>query len=176
MNLVEESRSILRKAGYRVLQPHQSPSVLYFEDESVYGFVSVFPTTEEIIANWKEEQDGFLKLHVESLRTATGKAWNAYSIFLTEARPSPESQAELLAIEEDFRGTRKVARSHLKTSDDVHRALFPVLPIGNLVTLQAEDLRSRLRQRLGFLNDKEIAALLESGDVEHLVSLFLENK
>jgi hypothetical protein len=172
MDLLNDSGTLLRVAGYTVSA--ESRTVFYFEDSSVYGFVSVLPTVEEIVRSWQNEQDGFLASHSESLRGTPEKAWNAYSVFLTEARSSAETAAMLVAVEENFRASRKIARADLQTIEDVVRALSPLLPIRNLVTLSSEDLLRRLRAALSFLDDKEAAAVLDPATTaSQLAEVFL---
>lgn len=77
------------------------------------------------------------------------KAWNLYTVFLSPAPCSTETTRLLFAMEEDFRGTRKIARAGLTGRDDIELALAPLLPLRNLRVVGIEDATSRLEQRLG---------------------------
>jgi hypothetical protein len=170
MNVFEEARSILEKEGYQTLPSSQDINTFYFEDHVLLGFVSVHKNIETIIADWEKEQDFFLRTNASRLRPAVQKAWNAYSVFLTADKCLQEKRPALVRIEEDFRGSRKIARSDLTNPTEVARALLPLLRVQKRMTLGTEDLRGRLQQRLG-LQDDQISILLEQPSVEDIVNL-----
>ena len=173
MDLLEEANAILEAAGYRTVRPGRSAERFYFEDSSLLGFVSVFPSVDQLLKDWEGLQDSFLSAHAKPLRLAPGKAWNAYSILLTQAVCSARQLPLVLGIEEDFRGTRKIARASIATRPDLIRALFPLLPIHHLVTLGREDAAGRLQARPE-LAGEILTALLADVSVGDTVRVLLE--
>ncbi len=161
MWLNDNVRAALEGAGYRVRAISEND--LVFEDESLLGFVSVKDTVSAILDVWASEQDAFLKGNATQLRKEPRKAWNVYSVFLTEADCEAAQMSRVLDAEEDFRGTRKIVRCGLKTESDIQRALYPLLPIENVVALSSEDAMARVRGRLD-LSEAIVAAL--AGNVE----------
>ena len=110
------------------------------------------------------------------MRSVPLKAWNAYSVFLTrEDLKDAFLQAAFVAIEENFQGTRKIARAGLISHTDVVRALFPLLPIQNRVTLASEDLFNRLQNRVE-LPKRSLVSLLKGVDSKEITKILLEEE
>ena len=175
MDILEEAHAILSSAKYQTRRSETSASLMYFEDHTLYGFVSVCQNLQMIIENWESSQDAFLATYAECFRNAPRKSWNAYSIFLTaEKCLSDADRVEVRKIEEDFRSTRKIVGCGLNSQSDIKRALLPLLPVTNIVPLAPEDLIKRLKERLSMLSDTQAAALLNNSEAEYLVSLLLE--
>lgn len=161
MNLSELVRAALQGAGYRCAATQDGDVV--FEDDTLLGFVSVQASARDILGTWRAKQDAFLRSFATPLRKDAGKAWNVYSVFLAGNACAPDEAAALLQVEEDFVGTRKLARSGIETEDDVSEALYPLLPIENSVSLAEGDALVRVKARLDF--PPEITAAL-SGAAE----------
>jgi hypothetical protein len=159
MNLHYEVQEILGQAGYyiRVANPAEG---FDFEDETLYGFVKICPSAEAIVENWQKEQDDFLARYARCIRANPPKAWNAYSVFLTAVDAPSDVKLRLCQIEEDFRGTRKIAKSNLTTVNELTEALYPLLPLANRVQL-ARTGSPKLKERLTSLSAIEIEALLK---------------
>jgi hypothetical protein len=168
MNLVYETQQILEHAGYSI-RSTDSEETFDFEDETLYGFVKIYGSVEAIMATWEQQQDTFLKRHASNIRANPPKAWNAYSVFLTASDATSEARVSLCKIEDDFRGTRKIARSNLTTLDDVQQALYPLLPLANRVHL-IEGVGPKLEERLRSLRPNEIKALLNS-DIREIIAV-----
>ena len=148
-NLLDNVRSVLDEAGYVTVSPQPDTDHLQFEDISIMGYVQTLPSVEAMLKSWKEIQDTFLRENATRfLRDAT-KAWNLYTVFLTEQPSTGTFAADLFAIEEDFRGTRKITRAGIVSRDDVLTVLSPLLPLQNLLSLGVRDAGKRLRDRLG---------------------------
>jgi hypothetical protein len=176
MILIDEAQIILSEAGYKTKYPAEMDNVFYFEDGSLLGFVAVCSSVDELIQNWREKEGEFLKRYARRLRDVPQKAWNAYSVFLSrEEVKDTAMRAKLFAIEEDFQGTRKIARVGLVSHADVVRALFPLLPIQNRVTLVSEDLFMRLRDRVE-LPQRSLLALLKGVDSKEIAKILLEEE
>jgi len=149
MNLIEETGALLRQAGFKIsVPPATSGTVLYFEDANVLGFAKQFSSATELLGSWESEQDGFLRRHSSALRAEPAKAWNVYSVLLCSVACPSELRTAFEAIEEDFRGSRKIARAGLMSPSDVERALLPLLPIRATVVLQTQDPLLLVRERL----------------------------
>ena len=168
MNLQEEARRVLEKAGYRVFS--SDAATLHFEDDTVMGFVNVCQSGEQILASWRELQSSFLRKNSDALRASGLKSWNIYSVFLSSSNTSSQTKRELLTVEEDFQSTRKIAQSELLSPADVVRALLPLIPVQNLVELRQDDPLARLRDRVG---DKVMTALERIDSTDELSSIFL---
>ena len=158
MDIFYEAKNLLDAAGYNTALTAEK-DWLIFEDEALCGFVCVAPNAEEIVATWEKCQDSFLVRNAPRLRLCPEKAWNAYSVFLTESVCPPALKSTLLKIEEDFRGTRKIVQTEISSSDELYASLFPLLPIKNLVSLVEVDSQSRIESRLSFLKSGEREAL-----------------
>jgi hypothetical protein len=173
MDLKQEVMSLLRDAEYRVKESSESGSSLYFEDSSIIGFAAIEASYEEILNGWRTKQAQFLQVNARKLRGASEKAWNAYAIFLTPARCNDEQKRNLYLIEEDFQGTRKIARSDILTRDDVQRALYPILPVRNITLLERGNSLDRLWLKLE-LSDRARAALVGETTANDLANVLLD--
>ena len=147
--LIDDVRTELKAAGFATLLPRPDSLALHFEDISIMGQIHVLGSADEIVTKWQVVQDEFLKHNASRfLRDAT-KAWNLYTILLTAQTPAPEVAARLFSIEDDFRGTRKIARAGVTTREDVAVALAPILPLRNVLAVGIVDAKERLVERLG---------------------------
>ncbi len=170
MDLLAAARRALETAQY-VTRSGPSKDTFIFEDESLAGFVWIAPDVPSILKNWQAKQGTFLADKDEQLRKSRGKSWNVYSVFLTEDDPSPDEENKLVLIEEDFRGTRKLARAGLRTSSHIARALLPLIPLQNLVVLGEEDAMSRLKTRLAAIPGALLDAILGSATAAQVTEL-----
>jgi hypothetical protein len=167
MNLCHEAQQILEQAGYytRITIAEES---FDFEDETLYGFVKIYPNAGLIAEDWEKQQDSFLSRNARSIRANASKAWNAYSVLLTSADASEDLKAKLCEIEDDFRGTRKIALSNLTTLEELQRTLYPLLGLVNRVHLTDVN-GPNLEERLKSLRPIEVRALLEK-DVRQVIA------
>jgi len=175
MDLNYEAQKILDEAGYHTARSAEKEWLL-FEDETLFGFISIATSVADIIATWEQSQDSFLARNAIQLRSFPAKAWNAYSIFITDAECPPARKTDILKIEEDFRGTRKIVQAEIASSDELYAALFPLLPIKNLVTLKDYDSLPRLESRLSFLKPNELAALRKGDAATSVIDILLEEQ
>lgn len=175
MNLISEARSLLETAGYETAMPDVGGSMFYFEDYSLMGFVSAHQSINDILNQWEAEQDSFLRRHAVRFSTAPTKAWNIYSVYLTASKIPPQMLSKLSEIEEDFRGTRKLVRSDIETRLDLKQALLTFLPIQNVVTVEAEDVLERLRDRLASV-DRTLPDLITETSAKELAHRLLEEE
>lgn len=146
MNLREEAISLLEKAGYAIRATGHA--AFHFEDSSVLGVLSVYDSADEIADRWEEVQDSFLVEHDSALRSSPHKAWNVYSVHVTQAEASSKRVQDLKNIEEDLRRTRKIVGAGLASRSDLRQSLLPLLSIQRLVTLKREPDLDRLHQRI----------------------------
>ncbi len=146
--LLDDIRAVLDGAGFETSLPRPDSLTLHFEDVSVIGHVHVLDSGEEIAATWQAIQDEFLRQNSSRFMKDITKAWNIYTIVVTSSLPTPDVAAALFAIEEDFRGTRKIARAGIVTREDVVVALAPVLPLQNVLAVGLVDAKQRLVERL----------------------------
>jgi hypothetical protein len=160
MNLLAEARRLLEGSKYRTFSA-SSRDVFYFEDSSLLGFVWIASSPRVVLEQWRRLQDLFLHEQDLQLRQSKDKSWNAYSVLLTEPDVSNEYANEFLKLEEDFRGTRKIAKAGVHTTSQLTRALLPLLAIQNLVELERDDSKERLRSRLNRLSPRLLEAFLE---------------
>jgi hypothetical protein len=158
MMILDEARKILEANEYFVSP--LSANGLQFEDETLVGFV-VEASLAEIIASWSAQQDQFIRQKALHLRKSALKSWNLYSVFLTSDLPDEEARKAVARIEEDFRATRKIVQAGIATVLDVQRALYPFIPIQNVVAISSDDLKQKLRSRLSTLPAGALRALLD---------------
>jgi hypothetical protein len=160
MNLLAEARRLLESSKYKTF-PAPGGDLFYFEDSSLLGLVWIASSPGVLLEQWRRLQDSFLHEKDLQLRQSRDKSWNAYSVLLTEPDVSGNQDNEFLRIEEDFRGTRKIARAGLHSVSQLTRALLPLLAIQNLVELERDDSKERLRSRLSRLSPRLLEAFLE---------------
>jgi hypothetical protein len=172
MRILEEARNILESNGYFVSPV--SENTLEFEDETLVGFVSEAPLTE-IVESWSTQQDQFIKDKASYLRKSSLKSWNLYSVFLSSDPGDDRTRKTVSRIEEDFRATRKIVQIGITTPNDVMHALYPFIPIQNVVTLGGDDLKQKLRSRLSMLPQDALSALMDQKiDERSLLRAFQE--
>lgn len=174
MSILDDARKILESAGYMTISG-QGQDTFYFEDGSLLGFVWEAPSVTILLSGWQKKQDDFLKQQDHELRKAKEKSWNVYSVLLTEDEGTQEQLSELARTEEDFRGTRKIARSGVRATSQVVRALLPVLPIQNLLSLGESDAMSRLHARLGSISGKVAQGLLQETATDRTIDLIVDS-
>ena len=160
MDIFTQSEIVLRRAGYDTWSwSGAPPSVVCFENLSVVGFIHVFVTADALLAKWQSDQEAVLARNAPALRGAGTKAWNVYSVFMTDEQ-APARQSAIDRIEEDFSLTRKIARIAVRTADDVERALLPLVGVKAQPVLGDAQFESRLRNRLKDFSDDAISAFL----------------
>jgi hypothetical protein len=124
---------------------------------SVMGFIHAYPTAQALLDSWSKDQQMVLARHSAALRAAGQKAWNVYSIFLTQ-EPAPQAQRAADQIEEDFSLTRKIARTSVRTPEDIEKALLPLTSVRAQPLLGESKLEDRLRQKLKDLPESAVTA------------------
>lgn len=171
MDILSQAERLLREAGYRTrLLPVASSHVLCFEDDVAIGFLREFESAATLIETWRYLERSDVVRHALQLRSAAGKAWNVYSVFLTGVTISPSQSSDVDRIEEDFSSTRKIARGGIASPADLEQALLPVLPIRSLTTfVSAADYESRLRSHLNFLPPELLESVLRNVTATEIV-------
>jgi hypothetical protein len=154
--------------------PTPDANVFVFEDISVLGQVHVVESAE-ILADWQLMQDTFLRDNADRLSRDASKAWNVYTVLLTSDSPIAELSARLFSIEDDFRGTRKIARTGVLSRHDVTTALAPILPLQNVLAVGVIDARQRLAERLRTINPA-LESLVRDGSVESIAASLVGNE
>jgi hypothetical protein len=173
MSILDDARKLLESVGYSTISG-QTNDTFSFEDSALLGFVWGAPSVDALLEGWQRRQDDFLSLRNRELRRAREKSWNVYAVLLTEDEPEEKQFAELAAIEEDFRGTRKIARGGLRATFQISRALLPLLPIQNSLSLGDIDATSRLRARLSSIGAKTADLLLDPMLTQSGVELIID--
>jgi len=175
MNIIHETNSILELSGYKTKYTDADANLLYFEDDCLLGFVTVFLTVGELSTQWKEKHDAFLTKNAGRLRVSPLKAWNCYSIFLTPDDTDSFPMHTFLEIEDNLQGTRKIARYSVRTRKDIIHALYPIMPIQNRVALSSEKFLDRVKERVD-LKERTIAAFLGGASPDEIATLLMEEE
>ena len=175
MELLHEARTILETSGYSTHTAPQS-DIFYFEDDILVGVTSLVDSPRRMINEWTTIQDNFLKRYGSSLRRSSYKSWNAYTICLTPGRADESERLELLKIEEDFRGSRKIMKTGIITHLDVVGSLLPIIRIQNFVELKAVETTNRLRARLADLPSDAVQMLLSNKPLDDVANALREMK
>src|SRR4051812_42464538 len=117
MDLTTQVEIVLRDSRFETWRSPDSkdPVLIHFENQAVLGFVLVFATARALIERWQASQASCLQRFASSIRPSGNKAWNVYSVFLTQERTDVQTSFLIERIEEDFTLTRKIARSNLAT-------------------------------------------------------------
>ncbi len=173
MRIADAVGETLRIANFDLLRPSDRPSHLYFEDGTLMGLFVEFPNVDALLTQWRNEQDEFLAANAEKIRSSASKAWNLYCVFMTSDEAADAHALDIAAVEEDFRGTRKIVGAGVISRADVVQTLLPILPIQNLLEIAETDVRKDLRDRLT-LSEPVKAALFDGVPTRELVELFLE--
>ena len=163
MDIANQAEIVLREAGYET-RPWSGGRVpvLCFENLSLMGFLHVFQTAQALLDGWEEAQSAALMRFRSALKLSGDKAWNIYSVFLTEdAVPTLARRIE--QIEEDFSLARKIARSGIKSGAELQQSLLSLLPILSQPTLDQADFEQRLSTRLKELPPAAITAFIGAG-------------
>ena len=164
MDIAHQVEIALRNAGYSTWQArHSSGSFICFENAVLIGFVHAFDSATTLLTQWKAVQEAVLKQYRVALRGAREKAWNVYSIFLTEDE-EPSLQRVIERLEEDFTLTRKIARGGIRTANDVEHVLLPLTSVQARPSLGATDFEDRLRNRLKEVSSEAVTAFLAETD------------
>jgi hypothetical protein len=171
MDIGTQAEIYLREAGYDTWAwSGASPPVTCFEDSTLVGFLHVFATAADLLAQWEEAQLRVLSRHAAPLRTAGAKAWNVYSVFLTSEK-SLDLQRPVERLEEDFTLTRKIARTDVQTVEDLAHALMPLVPIKAQPLLENAGLADRLRSRAKDVPEPALVAFLGSPTPEEVAEI-----
>jgi hypothetical protein len=176
MDIYRQAESLLRKGGYRSSYTATSPTLgLSFEDEIIVGFLHVFDTATSLISTWRGVELTYVGRHALQLRGSPEKAWNVYSVFLTEDRGTQLQSFEVDRIEEDLSSTRKIARLGVSSLPDLERALLPMLPLRALTSFAPADYEVQLRNRLSFLPENVLQALFAQRDAQEVARLMVDS-
>ena len=171
MEIAYQVEIVLRNAGYVTRRSSAgSRSITCFENPVLIGFVHVFESAAALVAQWEAAQTAVLKEYAVPLRGARDKAWNVYSIFLTDDR-EPARQREIERLEENFALTRKIARGGIRTSKDVEHVLLPLTSVQSRPSLGATDLEDRLRTRLKEIPKEAVSAFLSKTTATEVVHI-----
>lgn len=176
IDLQSSVQVLLKEAGFRIglVAVERQPTVI-FEDETLMGFVCVFPEPEALLSQWQVVETTLLTRFSPRLRAAGDKAWNVYCVLLCSATASISQDREVRWIEENLERTRKLAACGVGTRDELVRVLLPILPLRQQPQLQKEDVTGRLQARiLAIAPNVSRAALDDAVSPDEVVRL-LEN-
>lgn len=154
---------VMQSANYKTwnLDGTNIPAV-GFEDETTMGFVCVFESPGQLIGKWRETEAMLLARYAVQFRSAGEKAWNVYSVFLTEAHASKEERRKVRWIEEDLERTRKITATGVVAREEVVKALLPLLPIMAKPVLAPDDSTQRLTRRIEVISPRVKDVALDS--------------
>jgi hypothetical protein len=185
MDPLTTAETELSKVGYETWQEPDETNRVYFEDRSVFGMVIKYASVRDLIEEHEDRQDEFLQANENALRSASNqeKVWNAYTVHLSVGDFSEndleraQQENTIFRIEENFRGTRKIARANVTEGGDVVDALLPLLPIQRKPKLAAEDYRRKLADDLGKeFDDPFLSVLDEDADPDDVVNGLLQDR
>lgn len=162
-DVVSMVQVVLENAGYQtwLVLNTQIPTV-GFEDEATMGFACTFESPRSLIERWRDTEAALLARHAAQFRSAGDKAWNVYTVLLTDAHANEEERREVRWIEEDLERTRKLTATGVQLRDDVTGALLPLLPVLAKPLLAPEDARERLLRRTDTIAPQVRDALLDN--------------
>ena len=175
IDIITTSAEIFAEAGFTTkavsINEHEA---LLFEDSVVLGFLFSYQDSSELIHAWNRDANRAITDYQFGLRRAGQKAWNAYCVFLAAGDNVYANLAALAAIEEDLAGTRKIARSNVRSVADLRAALLPLLPLQTAPKLEAVDMEVEIRQRTTELQPRAIAAFLSKADESVVIQVLEE--
>ncbi len=174
MDIATQVEITLREAGFDTWPWAGAVlPVICFENSALIGFVYVFSSAEDLLERWEAAQTAALSRYGSALRAAGAKAWNVYSIFLTEDQASTQQRA-VEQIEENFALTRKIARAGIRTHEDVERVLLPLTAVRAQPLLSDTDFEDRLRARLKDVSADVLTAFLGAVPAEDVAKILAE--
>lgn len=176
MDISTQTEILLRATGYDTWTWNWTglkPTVICFENAALIGFVHFFPSANELLRLWREAQNAALSRHAPALRAAGLKAWNVYSVFLTEEQ-APALQRAVERIEEDFALTRKIARVGVRTQDDLEHTFLPLTAIQAQPLISETDFEDRFRARLKSVSSEVLTAFLGITTAEDVANILLD--
>lgn len=176
MDISKETEIILRDNGYNTWQwTDSSQSVICFENESILGFIHIVSGCMEIIDKWRAIQDVTLARFKPELKKAGEKAWNVYSIFLTEGRADTQTKNMLNSIEENFQLTRKIVRAGINSQQQLIGALLPLLSIRNKPIFDESNFDEKLFTNLSKLHVEGAKAFTKNIKPRDIAQILSEN-
>ena len=168
-------RAHLFDAGYSIGDLNEPDgTVITFENDTVLGFVLLYPDAAKLIDSWKTDSARVLGKVQSALRQAGEKAWNAYLVLLADAGGDYGQNIALGNIEENLVGTRKIARAGIEAPDELRNALMPLLSLQNAPRLEAVDMPTEIKLRTSELPPKLVEGFLSSASDSVLLQ-FLES-
>lgn len=174
MDIATHTEVLLREAGYETWTwTGVAPAVVCFENAALIGFVHLFSSANDLLTSWQGAQTATLSRHGPALRAAGAKAWNVYSVFLTEEL-APTRQREVERIEEDFALTRKIARAGVRTQEDLERTLLPLMAVRAHPLPSDTDFEDRLRARLKDVSPDALTAFLGTTPADEVARILAE--
>ena len=173
--LLDDVRTALEAAAFTTLSLRPDSSFLYFEDSTIMGQVHVLASAAEIVETWESLQDNFLRRNASRLLVDTTKAWNLYTILLASHAPPIDLARALFSLEDDLRGTRKIARAGVLTKRDIAAALAPILPFHSVPSVAPIDASVALAERLHSVAPP-LQGLVTGASTEALVASLLGDK
>ena len=175
MDLKKETEIVLRDAGYHTWPWENGPvPVVCFENDAILGFTYFFGTAAEMQEGWEAAQNAALARFRLALKGAGEKAWNIYSVFLSEAPADERVTVELDRIEENFRQTRKIVRTGIEARAHLVGALIPLLPIRNTPTIDESNFEARLAATLEKIHPEGSRAFLSKAKAVDLAQILAE--
>ena len=171
MDIHTQTEIYLREAGYETWNWADSGTeATCFENQSVVGFIHEFESAQQLITEWQAREKKVLERHALALRSASDKAWNVYSVFLTGDQ-SQELRRPIEKLEENFTLTRKIARQGIVTVEDVENALMTLAPIRARPILESGDLEDRVRARSKSIRREALDGFLGSASPSEIFEL-----
>ena len=168
-------RTHLLDAGYSIGDLNElDGTVVTFENDTVLGFVLLYPDAAILIECWKTDSARVLGKVQSALRQAGEKAWNAYLVLLADTGGNYGQNITLGNIEENLVGTRKIARAGIEAPDELRNALMPLLSLQNSPRLEAVDMPTEIKLRTSELPPKLVEGFLSSASDSVLLQ-FLES-
>ena len=172
MDLRKETEILLRDAEFETWPWESGPvPVVCFENDASLGFVYFFKTDKDIQEQWESAQSATLTRFNFALRSSGAKAWNVYSVFLSEG--TEDKFSSLDRIEENFSQTRKIVRAGIRSREQLSNALLPLLPIRSSPRIDASNFEARLSAALKDIHPRGAKALLgraKPGDVAEILA------
>jgi hypothetical protein len=152
----------------------RSLKALMFEDGTVLGFMIVYDTPTELIAEWRADGDRIARCYRSALQAARQKAWNAYLVLIAREVADFGESLCLGQIEEDLEAMRKITKAGVTGAAGVRSALLPLMPFRAAPSLDPIDMREEIRLRTTELGDQVVQAFLSHAAESDIIQLLEE--
>ena len=149
--LVAEASDILKRAGFRAVDPSKTGTwrateARVFEDAYSIVCIAVYETWGSLSSLWSDDQASLVELISKHFTRSEAKAWDGYLVIFTPSVVPANARQQAVNIRRNTTHVRKLlaAGDELSSADVVRRTLLPLLPLESQVVQRARNVLDTL--------------------------------